>query len=385
MASRSASAETVTSSEPPGRRPSTARPRATRAAGNDGAAAGPTSTVTAPVWCSRVVGGGVGHQPAGVEHDHVVAHPGHVVEEVGGEHDGDAEGAQAVDEGEHLLPARRVEAGGGLVEEDELGVGDDGLGQLGPLAHAGGEPAHRPEAGLVQADQVEHLRRPLAGGPHRQPAELAEGGDHVGRGLVEGEAVVLGHVADAACARRWGRRPRGCRRPPPCPASGRRSPSRRRKRVVLPAPLAPTRPDPPGGQVEVDVVEGGDAAGYRLVSPRATTMLAIRPPTLPADRAGPDGVPGAVRSWGCCIPNGCRGLAAWRGRPGRWCGRSGRRSPRTDCSERSSSWWTTWRSSWSTTWSCCSSTTWSCCWWTRWYWCWRGCTPPGRSGPASRR
>ena len=88
-----------------------------------------------------------------------------VVEEVGGEQHGDAERAEAGDQGQHLLAPHRVEAGRGLVEEHELGIGDERLGQLGPLAHAGGEAADGPEAGLVEADQVEHVRCPLAGRP----------------------------------------------------------------------------------------------------------------------------------------------------------------------------------------------------------------------------
>ena len=63
-----------------------------------------------------------------------------------------------------------VEAGGGLVEQHQHRVGHDGLGQLHPLAHAGREPAHGPEPGLVEADQVEHVGRPLAGVAAGRPA-----------------------------------------------------------------------------------------------------------------------------------------------------------------------------------------------------------------------
>ena len=66
---------------------------------------------------------------------------------------------------EHLLAAERVEAGGRLVEQHQLGIADERLGQLGALAHAGGEAADRAEAGLVEADQVEDVGGPLAGGP----------------------------------------------------------------------------------------------------------------------------------------------------------------------------------------------------------------------------
>ncbi len=136
-------------------------------------------------------------EAAGIDHHDVIADLLHVVEQVGGHQHGDAERAEPGDEVEHLLAAERVEAGGGLVEQHELRIADERLGQLGPLAHAGGEPADRAEAGLVETDQVEHVGRPLAGRLGREPTELAEGGDHIGCRLVEGQAVVLGHVAEA--------------------------------------------------------------------------------------------------------------------------------------------------------------------------------------------
>ena len=63
-------------------------------------------------------------------------------------------------------------------------------------------PVENPPTGRNRAssrpDQVEHVGRPLAGGPGGQPGQLAEGGHDVGRGLVERQAVVLGHVAEPA-------------------------------------------------------------------------------------------------------------------------------------------------------------------------------------------
>ena len=100
------------------------------------------------------------------------------------------------DERQHLLAAERIEAGGRLVEQHQLGIADQRLGELRALAHAGREPADRSEPGLVETDEVEDVGRPLARRPRRQPAQLAEGRHHVGRGLIEREAVVLGHVAE---------------------------------------------------------------------------------------------------------------------------------------------------------------------------------------------
>ena len=143
------------------------------------------------------LGGAGDDEPAGVDHHDVVADLLHVVEQVGGHEHGDPERAEAGDEGEHLLPAERVEAGGRLVEEDQLGVSDERLGELGALAHAGGEATDRAEARLVEADEVEDVRRPLARRPRRDAAQLTERGDGVGRRLIERQAVVLGHVAEA--------------------------------------------------------------------------------------------------------------------------------------------------------------------------------------------
>ena len=100
------------------------------------------------------------------------------------------------DEREHLLPTEWVEAGRRLVEEHELGIADEGLGELRALPHARREPTDRSEARLVEADEVEDVGRPLARRAGREPAQLAERGDDVGGRLVEREAVVLRHVAE---------------------------------------------------------------------------------------------------------------------------------------------------------------------------------------------
>ena len=127
-----------------------------------------------PVRSSSDVGRAGHDELAGVDHHDVVAHLLHVVEQVGGHQHRDAERAEAGDEREHLLAPERVEAGGRLVEQHQLGIADERLGQLRALAHAGREAADRAEARLVETDEVEDVGCPLAGGARRQPAELAE-------------------------------------------------------------------------------------------------------------------------------------------------------------------------------------------------------------------
>ena len=129
---------------------------------------GPTSTVTNPGAFEQRVGGTRHHEPAAVDHHDVVAHLLHVVEEVSGHQHRDAERAETGNEHQHLLAAQWVEARGRLVEQHQLGIADQRLGQLGALTHAGREPADRPEPGLVEPDEVEDVGCPLASGAGRQ-------------------------------------------------------------------------------------------------------------------------------------------------------------------------------------------------------------------------
>ena len=195
-------------------------------------------------------------ESAGVDHHDVVAHLLHVVEEVSGHQHRDPERAEPGDEHQHLFAAERIEAGGRLVEQHQFRVADQRLGELRALPHARGEPADRPEPGLVEADEVEDVGCPLARCPRRQAAELAERRHHVGGGLIERQAIVLGHVAEPRPDLDRDRRRRRSRRPRSCPRSVWRCPSSRRNIVVLPAPFAPTRPTRPRGSVDREVVEG---------------------------------------------------------------------------------------------------------------------------------
>ena len=154
-----------------------------------------------------------------VEHDNVVADPLHVVEDVRGEHHQDAElPVDAADQVEHLLPAERIEPVRRLVEEDQLGIVHDRLGELHPLFHAGRESFDQPVALFVETDLVEHVGRSLPRGAPRQPAHLRHVGDEIGGGGVVGQGVRLRHVADphpqlaTVRDRIASQHPRACRR-----------------------------------------------------------------------------------------------------------------------------------------------------------------------------
>ena len=62
---------------------------------------------------------------------------------------------------EHLLALHRVEAVGRLVEQHEVGVVGDGLGQLHPLALAGRHRADRAEPLLAEADLPQRVAGPV--------------------------------------------------------------------------------------------------------------------------------------------------------------------------------------------------------------------------------
>src|SRR5690606_21359777 len=93
---------------------------------------------------------------ATVEHDDGVGEPDGEVEVVHGHHDrGAARGGQAGHrfEGEQLVV--QVEVGGGLVEDQDLGVLRDRAGDRDPLPFTAAELVHRPVGEAVEIDHVD--------------------------------------------------------------------------------------------------------------------------------------------------------------------------------------------------------------------------------------
>ena len=95
---------------------------------------------SAPPRHSRF-GAAVGDDPAAVDDRDIVGELLGLVHEVGGEHDGDAVGAQVADQIPGGVAGLRVEAGGRLVQEDELRAADHGHREREALLLAAGEPA----------------------------------------------------------------------------------------------------------------------------------------------------------------------------------------------------------------------------------------------------
>src|SRR5215831_5462254 len=134
-------------------------------------------------------------QPAPVDHDEVVADLLDLPEQVRGDQDRDAElRPDPADQLQHGPAPGRVQADGGLVEQQQPGIADQRLGQLDPLLHPGGVGAGRPVPLLVHADVAQRFGGPFLGGGGRQPGHAPEVGDELGAGDVGRQAVVLGHV-----------------------------------------------------------------------------------------------------------------------------------------------------------------------------------------------
>ena len=129
------------------------------------------------------------------------------------------------------------------------------------------KPADGSEAGLVQPHEVEHVRGALAGGPGREPAQLPEGGRRCRPRSGRAGGSRARACTRAGCARRSDRAATSTPHTSRLPSVGWLSPSIIRKRVVLPAPLAPTSPTRPAGTSR-SRPSTAVTPGYRLVSPR---------------------------------------------------------------------------------------------------------------------
>ena len=71
--------------------------------------------------------------------------------------------AQRADDVPHLVARARVEAGGRLVEEHQLGRDDDAGGDVEPAPHAAGVVLDEPAGGVGEAERLEQLGRARLG------------------------------------------------------------------------------------------------------------------------------------------------------------------------------------------------------------------------------
>ena len=196
-------------------------------------------------------------RPALVEHRDLVAQRHHELHVVLDDEEGLAGRVELADAGRELVDQRRVDAAGGLVEQQHRGVGDQERRQLEQLALAVGE---------------------VAGGLGREPRDADE----------------LEQLARAAALRRRARDGAGRRAASPRSAASRRACSRARVRRakirvswnVRPMPSAKTRSgrrvgDRPPGEPDLaavrPLVAGDDVEERRLARPVGADQ--------PADRA----------------------------------------------------------------------------------------------------
>ena len=112
---------------------------------------------------------------------------------------------QRADDVPHLVARARVEAGGRLVEEQQLGRDDDAGGDVQPAAHAAGVVLDQPAGRVLEAERLEQLVGAGLGAPPREAEQPAEQ-DQV---LAAGQVLVdRGELAGQADRRRGPRRPR---------------------------------------------------------------------------------------------------------------------------------------------------------------------------------
>ena len=115
-------------------------------------------------------------------------------------------------------PARRVEAGGRLVEEEDLGLVHERRREVEPALHAAGVALDHPVGGVLELDQLEQLAAAALGRraveaeqPPVQDEQLAAGLARVEAGLLQRDADPPAHAVGVARRRRR-RRPRRARR-----------------------------------------------------------------------------------------------------------------------------------------------------------------------------
>jgi hypothetical protein len=114
----------------------------------------------------------VGHEPAPGQNEQSVGEPLGLVHVVRRQEDRGAAVGEALDDRPGLSARRRVEPGGGLVEEQQLGPADDAQAEVDPSLLAAREATDARVGLRCEVDEVEHLaHRPRCG---EEPAEHAQ-------------------------------------------------------------------------------------------------------------------------------------------------------------------------------------------------------------------
>ena len=119
----------------------------------------------APTDGLELAAGALGDDPAVVDDGDAVGELVGLVEVLRREQHGGALGDEHPHDLPHLVAAAGVEAGGRLVEEQQVGRHDDAGGDVEPAAHATRVLLHQAVGGVGEPEGVEQLAGPLARGP----------------------------------------------------------------------------------------------------------------------------------------------------------------------------------------------------------------------------
>ena len=200
------------------------------------------SKMRCSMWSARISRrAALGDDPPAVDERQPIA-VRRLVHVVRGDEQRHAAAGQVVEQVPELAPRHRVDAGGGLVEEQQLRLVDRRSAQRQPLPPADGEVAGEFVLASHQVGHVQHVlalgRRtsPAAG---RRPRRRTSGSR---RPSCPRTARTSGTCSRSAAAPGRGGAPRPRRAPARCPDFGRRVPVSIRIVVVLPDPFGPRKP-----------------------------------------------------------------------------------------------------------------------------------------------
>ena len=148
----------------------------------------------------QLLRGAGGHHPAVVDDEDAVAHRLDLGQDVGAEDDGVGPG-QVPDEGADLDDLLGVQAHSGLVQNDDLRVPQQGLGDAHPLAVALGQVADEPALHAGEHGEPGHPLQLLLPVPGGDPLQGGGEGEVLLHRHVGVEGRLLRQVADAALGR----------------------------------------------------------------------------------------------------------------------------------------------------------------------------------------
>ena len=138
----------------------------------------------------------LGHDPAGVHHREPVAELLCLVHVVGRDDQRDAVALEAVEPVPEHVPRLRVEAGRGLVEQQDLGLIDQRARDREPAAHAAGERLDLGVRLVLELREGEQAGDAIADDVLRKPEVAAVDEEVLANGQLAVEAVVLRNDAD---------------------------------------------------------------------------------------------------------------------------------------------------------------------------------------------